>query len=113
MADYIKHVEVNKKIYDVYDETALHSLPDNAVTTDGAQTITGDKTFTSDVKVGSSSIGTNGYIEGTRLKITAASDSKGNFATINDGWIYYRTPKEVAQDIGVAPVEWGKISDIK
>ena len=110
MADYIKQIKIDEvvngvhtpKVYDVYDKSALHALPDNVVTTDGVQTISGAKTFSSNVKVGSSSIGTNGYIEGTWLKTTATTDSKGNFATLNGGWIYYRTPAEVLGDIGGA-----------
>lgn len=62
--------------------------------------LSGD-TMTGDLKVGSSSIGTNGYIEGTRLKTTKATESAGNFATISgDGWIYKRAPANVLGDIG-------------
>ena len=58
-------------------------------------------TMTGDLKVGSSSIGTNGYIEGTWLKTTAAGDKAGDFATIdNSGWIYKRAPANVLGDIG-------------
>lgn len=62
--------------------------------------LSGD-TMTGDLKVGSSSIGTNGYIEGTWLKTTAAGDKAGDFATIdNSGWIYKRKPTDVLGDIG-------------
>lgn len=62
--------------------------------------LSGD-TMTGDLKVGSSSIGTNGYIEGTWLKTTAAGDKAGDFATIdNSGWIYKRAPANVLGDIG-------------
>ena len=62
--------------------------------------LSGD-TMTGDLKVGSSSIGTNGYIEGTWLKTTKTTESAGNFATISgDGWIYKRTPANVLGDIG-------------
>ena len=62
--------------------------------------LSGD-TMTGDLKVGSSSIGTNGYIEGTWLKTTKATESAGNFATISgDGWIYKRAPANVLSDIG-------------
>ena len=58
-------------------------------------------TLTGSLTVGSSSIGTNGYIEGTWLKTTAATDKAGNFATIDSsGWIYKRTPAETLGDIG-------------
>ena len=57
--------------------------------------------MTGDLKVGSSSIGINGYIEGTWLKTTKATESAGNFATISgDGWIYKRAPANVLGDIG-------------
>ncbi len=62
--------------------------------------LSGD-TMTGDLKVGSSSIGTNGYIEGTWLKTTKATESAGDFATISgDGWIYKRKPTDVLGDIG-------------
>lgn len=57
--------------------------------------------LTGNLTVGSSSIGTNGYIEGTWLKTTKATESAGNFATISgDGWIYKRAPANVLGDIG-------------
>ena len=62
--------------------------------------LSGD-TMTGDLKVGSSSIGINGYIEGTRLKTTEATESAGDFATIDgDGWVYKRAPANVLGDIG-------------
>ena len=61
--------------------------------------LSGD-TMTGDLKVGSSSIGINGYIEGTWLKTTKATESAGDFATINGGWIYKRAPANVLGDIG-------------
>ncbi len=62
--------------------------------------LSGD-TMTGDLKVGSSSIGTNGYIEGTRLKTTEAAESAGDFATINsEGWVYKRKAANVLGDIG-------------
>lgn len=58
---------------------------------------------TTGLKVGSSSIGTNGYIEGTWLKTTNAGNKTGDFATIDgSGWIYKRTPAQVLSDIGAA-----------
>lgn len=60
---------------------------------------------TTGLKVGSSSIGTNGYIEGTWLKTTAniSSDKVGNFAIVRDGgWIYSRTPAQARQDMGLS-----------
>ena len=64
---------------------------------------TGD-TMTGNLVVGSSSIGTNGYITGTWLQTTAVGNKAGNFATIDgSGWIYKRTPTQVLSDIGAAP----------
>lgn len=58
---------------------------------------------TTGLKVGSSSIGTNGYIEGTWLKTTNAGNKAGDFATIDgQGWIYKRTAAQVLSDIGAA-----------
>ena len=57
--------------------------------------------LTGNLTVGSSNIGTNGYIEGTWLRTTKATESAGNFATISgDGWIYKRAPANVLGDIG-------------
>lgn len=60
---------------------------------------------TTGLKVGSSNIGINGYIEGTWLRTTSAGNDKtGDFAVIDDlGWIYKRTPAQVLSDIGAAP----------
>lgn len=77
---------------ETYDSKVVHKT--------GNETIAGFKTFSNDIKCGLSSIGTNGYIEGTWLKITAASNAKGDFATISNGWIYKRTPSQVLDDIG-------------
>ena len=58
---------------------------------------------TTGLKVGSSSIGINGYIEGTWLKTTNAGNKAGDFATIDGyGWIYKRTAAQVLSDIGAA-----------
>ena len=58
---------------------------------------------TTGLKVGSSSIGANGYIEGTWLKTTNAGNKAGDFATIDgQGWIYKRTAAQVLSDIGAA-----------
>ena len=58
---------------------------------------------TTGLKVGSSSIGINGYIEGTWLRTTGAGNKAGDFAIIDNlGWIYKRTPAQVLSDIGAA-----------
>ena len=90
-----------------FDDEAIKALigakaNDSAVVhKTGDETIAGAKSFTNDIIVGQSHIRTNGYIEGTLIKTTAASNAKGNFATLSNGWIYYRTPAEVRGDIGV------------
>ena len=56
--------------------------------------------LTGNLTVGSSNIGTNGYIEGTWLRTTKATESAGDFATISGGWIYKRAPANVLGDIG-------------
>lgn len=61
-------------------------------------------TLTGDLKIGSSNIGTNGYIVGTWLKTTAVvnkGSGTGKVAVIDGaGWIYYRTPKEILEEAG-------------
>lgn len=90
-----------------FDDEAIKALigakaNDSAVVhKTGDETIAGAKSFANDIIVGQSHIRTNGYIEGTLIKTTAASNAKGNFATLSNGWIYYRTPAEVRGDIGV------------
>lgn len=51
-------------------------------------------TMTGNLKVGSASLDTNGYVTGTWLKTTAntaLSSTPSKIAVINDGWIYSRT----------------------
>lgn len=53
-------------------------------------------TMTGDLKVGSSSLQTNGYVTGTWLRTTANTDlgsAASKIAVINDGWVYSRTPE--------------------
>ena len=77
---YLQCGEVSQPI-DVVDGNVVHK--------DGAETIAGVKTFQNNIKVGSSSISTNGYIEGTLLKTTQASNSKGNFCTLIEHLMKY------------------------
>lgn len=79
---------------------ALSSDIDLTASDVGALPISGGS-LTGNLTVGSSSIGTNGYVEGTWLRTTKATESAGNFATISgDGWIYKRAPANVLGDIG-------------
>lgn len=76
------------------------------VHTTGAETVAGAKRFTSDITTGTADtakayVRTNGYIEGTWLRTSAAGNHTGDFATISDGWIYRRTAAQVRGDIGV------------
>ena len=51
-------------------------------------------TMTGNLKVGSASLDTNGYVTGTWLKTTAntaLSSTPSKIAVINNGWIYSRT----------------------
>lgn len=63
-------------------------------------------TLTGDLKVGSSTIQTNGYITGTWLKTTANThldSTPTKIAVLSNGWIYDRTPAEILSDIGAMP----------
>ena len=63
-------------------------------------------TMTGDLKVGSSNIGKNGYIEGTWLKSTQTSNKgsdTGKIAVFDEnGCLYYRTPKQILAEAGGA-----------
>ncbi len=63
-------------------------------------------TMTGDLKVGSSNIGTNGYVEGTWLKSTKTTNKgsdTGKIAVFDEnGWLYYRTPKQILAEAGGA-----------
>ena len=69
----------------------------------GAVSKTGD-TMTGDLNIGSSSVQTNGYITGTWLRSTAATNLNSSPKKIpvfdDSGWLYYRTPEQVRTDIG-------------
>jgi methyl coenzyme M reductase subunit D len=61
-------------------------------------------TLKGNLTVGSSSIGTNGYIQGTWLKTTAdthLSSTPTQVAVLSNGWIYNRTLEEFKTDLGV------------
>ena len=63
-------------------------------------------TMTGDLKVGSVNIGTNGYVEGTWLKSTKTTNKgsdTGKIAVFDEnGWLYYRTPKQILEEAGGA-----------
>lgn len=62
--------------------------------------------LTGDLKVGSSTIQTNGYITGTWFRTTANThlgSTPSQIAVLNDGWVYHRTPTEILSDIGAMP----------
>ena len=68
----------------------------------GAVAKTGD-TMTGDLTVGSAKMQTNGYVTGTWLRSTAniaLSTKSSQIAVVNDGWVYTRTPEQIADDIG-------------
>ena len=65
-------------------------------------------TMTGDLKVGSSSLQTNGYVTGTWLRTTANTalgSAASKIAVINDGWVYSRTPEQIKSDIGLNNVD--------
>lgn len=68
----------------------------------GAVAKAGD-TMTGDLTVGSAKMQTNGYVTGTWLRSTAniaLSTKPSQIAVVNDGWVYSRTPEQIADDIG-------------
>lgn len=68
----------------------------------GAVAKAGD-TMTGDLTVGSAKMQTNGYVTGTWLRSTAniaLSTKPSQIAVVNGGWVYTRTPKQIADDIG-------------
>ena len=72
-------------------------------------------TMTGNLKVGSASLRTNGYVEGTWLR-TTATNHLANAATkfaVQDGsgWIYHRTASEALSDMGGASVSVGTASN--
>lgn len=58
-------------------------------------------TMTGDLTVGNASIGINGYVKGTWLQTTSATDvsTPGRYAVVNNGWIYTMTPEAVKANI--------------
>ena len=68
----------------------------------GAVAKDGD-TMTGDLTVGSAKMQTNGCVTGTWLRSTAniaLSTKPSQIAVVNDGWVYTRTPEQIADDIG-------------
>ena len=65
-------------------------------------------TMTGNLKVGSSSLETNGYVTGTWLRTTADTSlgsAASKIAVINDGWVYTRTAAQIKSDIGLGNVD--------
>lgn len=80
------------------EKSAFDAIPTTYVNKSG-------DTMTGKLTIGSASIETNGYVNSTWLKTTAAGDSRSvatKIAIIKDGWIYYRTPEEILGDIGAS-----------
>lgn len=81
----------------------------------GALPTTGG-TLTGDLKVGSASLGTNGYVVGTWLQGTASNHLSAAATKIavqnTSGWIYHRTASEVKSDIGAGNTDTYKISNL-
>lgn len=67
--------------------------------------------MTGKLTIGSASIETNGHVNSTWLKTTAATDSNTaatKIAVINNDLIYYRTPDEIRSDINAISEENGQ-----
>lgn len=66
-------------------------------------------TMTGNLKVGSATIQTNGYVVGTWLQATSANHQTTAATKIavqdGSGWIYHRTAEEVKSDIGLGNVD--------
>ncbi len=81
----------------------------------GALPTTGG-TLTGNLKVGSASLGTNGYVVGTWLQGTASnhlSTVATKIAVQDDsGWVYHRTASEVKSDIGAGNTNTYKITNV-
>ena len=61
-------------------------------------------TMTGNLKVGSASIGTNGYIQGTWIQTTASihlGNAPSDYPVLSGGWIYSRTKAEMKSDLGI------------
>ena len=64
--------------------------------------------MTGNLKVGSASLETNGYVTGTWLRTTAntaLSSAASKIAVINDGWVYSRTADQIKSDIKLDKVD--------
>lgn len=69
------------------------------ITSDGSISAEGSIHAEGDISTPNATIEDNGYITGTWLRTTAATNATGNIAILNDGWIYYRTPAQTLNDI--------------
>lgn len=63
-------------------------------------------TLTGNLKVGSSSIGANGYLEGTWLRTSSTANlgsAPARYCVLDpSGWVYYRTREEMIADLGIS-----------
>ena len=69
------------------------------ITSDGSISAEGSIHAEGDISTPNATIEDNGYITGTWLRTTAATNATGNIATLKDGWVYYRTPAQTLNDI--------------
>lgn len=100
LSDYALVNHNHDKIYSKLDHT--HDYADSDHTHDYLPLNGG--TLTGDLKVGDSSIGTNGYLKGTWLYTSSATElgkAPKDIAVIESGWIYKRSLANLKVDLGV------------
>ena len=69
------------------------------IASDGSISAEGSIHAEGDISTPNATIEDNGYITGTWLRTTAATNATGDIATLKDGQIYYRTPAQILNDI--------------
>lgn len=73
-----------------------------------------DKTggvMTGNLTIGSSSIGTNGYLQGTWLQTTAASElfDSNQIAVLQNGWVYWMSKASLKEKLGVPTIQYSDV----
>ena len=95
--------ELNAAIDAHKSDTVSHITADERTKWDAMLPLAGG-TMTGNLTVGSASIGTNGYIQGTWLKTTGSihsANAPADYPVLSGGWIYSRTKAEMKSDLGI------------